>query len=63
MKKVFGFFLIGLGILTVILGISNGLFDSVPGAIGVLIGVSLITFLPAYFLLRTKKKFINPDDK
>ena len=65
MKKVFGFLLIGLGIVTLISGLSGGTFIGGYEILGGIIGISLICFLPAYFLLRDKKKFVdaNKDSK
>lgn len=52
MKKVFGILLIILGIVTFVRCISPNFWES----LGAFIGVSLICFLPSYFLLRNKKK-------
>lgn len=51
MKKVFGVILIIVGVVCIPQVIGTGGADST----GALIGVSLVTFLPAYFLLRTNK--------
>jgi len=59
MKKIFGFILIGLGIVSIIQYFSNDSYIGGAEAFGALLGVSLICFLPAFFLLRNKKKFID----
>lgn len=50
MKKVFGIILIVVGLVC----LPQIATPSAAGTIGGLIGVSLVTFLPAYFLLRKK---------
>lgn len=52
MKKVFGFFLIVVGLIC----LPQVIAPNAATTIGGLIGVSLVTFLPAYFLLRPKKE-------
>lgn len=52
MKKVFGIILIIVGLIC----LPKVFTPSVPGTIGGLIGISLVSFLPAYFLLRNKKE-------
>lgn len=52
MKKVFGIILVIVGLVC----LPQAFTPSVPETIGGLIGVSLVTFLPAYFLLRNNKK-------
>ena len=59
MKKIFGFILIGLGIVTLIKGLPTA--HGGAEAFGMLIGVSLFCFLPAYFLLRNKTKLHDAD--
>lgn len=51
MKKVFGIIFVVVGLIC----LPQAFTPSVPETIGGLIGVSLVTFLPAYFLLRNKK--------
>lgn len=51
MKKFFGILLIVVGLITLAKVITPNGAETIGG----LIGVSLFTFLPAYFLLRTKK--------
>ena len=51
MKKVLGIILIIVGIVC----LPQAFTPSAPETIGGLIGISLITFLPAFFLLRNKK--------
>jgi hypothetical protein len=51
MKKIFGIILIVVGIFTLPKVFSTNGFASVGG----LVGVGLITFLPAYFLLKKGK--------
>lgn len=55
MKKVFGFFLIVVGLIC----LPQVITPNAATTIGGLIGVSLVTFLPAYFLLRPKKENIK----
>lgn len=57
MKKVFGILFLIWGII----GLPGCLALTVSGTIGRLIGNALITFLPAYFLLRNKKKEENEE--
>lgn len=52
MKKILGVILIVVGVITLPKIISQ----SGAEVFGGIVGVSLVTFLPAYFLLRTKKK-------
>lgn len=63
MKKVFGFILIGLGVIVIFKMFSSGDFKSGYEIIGGLIGIILVTFLPGYFLIRNKKKFHDADSK
>lgn len=51
MKKVFGIILIVVGLVC----LPQIVVPNVAETIGGLIGVSLVSFLPAYFLLRNKK--------
>lgn len=51
MKKVFGIILIIVGLIC----LPKVFTPSVPETIGGLTGISLVSFLPAYFLLREKK--------
>ena len=51
MKKIFGFFFLVVGFIC----LPKAFTPSVPERVGGLIGVSLVTFLPAFFLLRGKK--------
>ncbi len=51
MKKAFGIFLIIIGVISMVKVFSYDIY----GAIGGIIGISLVSFLPAYFLLRSKK--------
>ena len=51
MKKVFGIIFVVVGLIC----LPQAFTPNAPETIGGLIGVSLVTFLPAYFLLRTKK--------
>ena len=60
MRKVFGIILIGLGIVTLLRG--GDIYHTLPGTIGGLIAVTGLCFLPAYFLLRKKKKFHENDN-
>lgn len=53
MRKVFGFFLIIVGLITMVKALSTT--SSGLEAIGAIIGVSIFTFLPSYFLLRGNK--------
>lgn len=55
MKKFFGiiFLVVGFACLPQVLT------PSFPGTIGGIIGISLVTFLPAFFLLRNKKNDSN----
>jgi len=50
MKKVFGIILIVVGLVC----LPQVIMPNAAGTIGGLIGVSLVSFLPAYFLLRGK---------
>jgi hypothetical protein len=60
MKKVLGIILIGVGVITLPKVFSLDGLETLGG----LIGVSLVTFLPAYFLLREKNNFgINQTEK
>ncbi len=51
MKNVFGIIFIVVGLIC----LPQVFTSSAPETIGGLIGVSLVTFLPAFFLLRSKK--------
>ena len=51
MKKIFGFFFLVVGFIC----LPKAFTHSFPETFGGLIGVSLVTFLPAFFLLRGKK--------
>jgi hypothetical protein len=51
MKKVFGIILIVVGIVC----LPQVIAPSSAETIGGFLGVSLVTFLPAFFLLRSKK--------
>ena len=51
MKKIFGFFFLVVGFIC----LPKAFTRSFPETFGGLIGVSLVTFLPAFFLLRGKK--------
>lgn len=51
MKKIFGFFFLVVGFIC----LPKAFTPSFPETVGGLIGVSLVTFLPAFFLLRNKK--------
>ena len=55
MKKVFGIIFVVVGLIC----LPQAFTPSAPETIGGLIGVSLVTFLPAYFLLRNKKNDDN----
>jgi hypothetical protein len=55
MKKVFGIILLIVGFVC----LPQVITPSLPETIGGLIGVSLVTFLPAFFLLRNKKNDSN----
>lgn len=57
MKKVFGILFLIWGII----GLPGCLAFTVSGTIGRLIGNALITFLPAYLLLRNKNKEENEE--
>jgi hypothetical protein len=59
MKKVLGIILIIVGIVC----LPQAFTPSAPETIGGLIGISLITFLPAFFLLRNKKDENENDEK
>ena len=59
MKKVFGIILIVVGIVC----LPQVIAPSSAETIGGLLGVSLVTFLPAYFLLRSKKDTEDPNQK
>jgi len=56
MKKVFGIILIIVGFITILKYFFS--HDDVVGyeIIGVIIGITIVTFLPAYFLMKSKKK-------
>ena len=51
MKKIIGFFFLVVGFIC----LPKAVTPSFPETVGGLIGVSLVTFLPAFFLLRGKK--------
>ena len=51
MKKIFGFFFLVVGFIC----LPKEFTPSFPETVGGLIGVSLVTFLPAFFILRGKK--------
>ncbi len=51
MKIVFGIIFVVVGLIC----LPQVFTSNVPETIGGLIGVSLVTFLPAFFLLRSKK--------
>ena len=51
MKKIFGFFFLVVGFIC----LPKAFTPSFPETVGGLIGVPLVTFLPAFFLLRGKK--------
>lgn len=51
MKKIFGIIFLVVGLIC----LPQVFTSNAPETIGGLIGVSLVTFLPAYFLLRGKK--------
>ena len=51
MKKIFGFFFLVVGFIC----LPKAFTPSFPETVGGLIGVSLVTFFPAFFLLRGKK--------
>ena len=51
MKKFFGIILLIVGFIC----LPKVFAPSSPETIGGLIGISLVTFLPAFFLLRSKK--------
>lgn len=51
MKKFFGIIFLVVGFVC----LPQVLIPSFPETVGGLIGVSLVTFLPAFFLLRSKK--------
>ena len=55
MKKVFGIIFVVVGLIC----LPQAFTPSAPETIGGLIGVSLVTFLPAYFLIRNKKSDDN----
>lgn len=55
MKKVFGIILIVVGLVCLPQIVAPNAAETIGG----LIGVSLVTFLPAYFLLRKKKETMN----
>ena len=55
MKKIFGFFFLVVGFIC----LPKAFTPSFPETVGGLIGVSLVTFLPAFFLLRNKKNDSN----
>lgn len=59
MKKIFGIILLVVGFVC----LPQVFTPSVPETIGGLIGVSLVTFLPAFFLLRNKKDNSNDTNK
>ena len=51
MKKILGIFFLVVGFIC----LSKAFTPSFPETVGGLIGVSLVTFLPAFFLVRGKK--------
>lgn len=51
MKKAFGIFLIIVGVISMFKVFSYDIYETIGG----IIGISLVSFLPAYFLLRSKK--------
>lgn len=55
MKKVFGIILIVVGVIC----LPQVFTPSVPETIGGLMGIGIVTFLPAFFLLRNKKEENN----
>ena len=55
MKKVFGIIFLVVGFVCLPQVFTPSFHETVGG----LIGVSLVTFLPAFFLLRNKKKDSN----
>ena len=55
MKKIFGFFFLVVGFIC----LPKAFTPSFPETVGGLIGVSLVTFLAAFFLLRNKKNDSN----
>ena len=55
MKKILGIIFLVVGFVC----LPQAFTPSFPETVGGLIGVSLVTFLPAFFLLRNKKKDIN----
>ena len=61
MKKIFGIILIGLGIVSFIKMFGSGNFNGGDEILGGIIGITLLSFLPAYFLMRDKKKFEQVD--
>jgi hypothetical protein len=63
MKKVFGFILLGVGIVSLIKVSDTGAYSTGAGILGALIGALLFCGLPAYFLLRSKKEYHKEDDK
>lgn len=54
MKKVFGIILILAGLITLPQVFSHT--SGIAEAFGGLMGVSLVSFLPAYFLIRNKRE-------
>ena len=52
MKKIIGILFVVFGIVL----LPQSFEPSLPGTIGRLIGMSLVSFLPAYFLLRNSGK-------
>lgn len=61
MKKVIGIILIIIGLITLPKVFTSSGFETFGG----IIGVSIVTFLPAYFLLKSKKvtHSDNPTEK
>lgn len=57
MKKVLGIILIVVGLIT-LPQVFTSTSDAIE-AVGAFIGVSIVTFLPAFFLLRNKKEENN----
>ena len=55
MKKIFGIIFLVVGFVC----LPQVFSPSFPETVGGLIGVSLVTFLPAFFLLRNKKNDSN----
>ena len=63
MKKTFGYVLIGVGVVALFKMFTSDSFHGGVEIFGGLIGASLFTFLPGYFLVRNKKNFHEPDSK